>query len=108
MEYSFLKPPTETPYNVLSLGVQSTAMALMAAKGEITPMPNIAIFADTQAEPKSVYEHLEWLKKQLPFPVGYSWLTDIINSQERLYGKRDTAIVPDGKKDWSHWKTMYK
>jgi hypothetical protein len=35
MEYSFLKPPTETPYNVLSLGagVQSTAMALMAAKG---------------------------------------------------------------------------
>ncbi len=43
---------------VLSLGagVQSTCMALMAAKGEITPMPDYAIFADT-AEPRHVYEH---------------------------------------------------
>lgn len=34
---------------VLSLGagVQSTALALMAAKGRITPMPDCAIFADT-------------------------------------------------------------
>lgn len=44
-------------------------MALMAAKGEITPMPTAAIFADTQAEPKSVYVWLDWLEKQLPFPV---------------------------------------
>lgn len=38
---------------VLSLGagVQSSTMALMAAKGEITPMPDCAIFADTQSEP---------------------------------------------------------
>ncbi len=28
-----------------------------------------AIFADTQAEPKSVYLWLDWLEKQLPFPV---------------------------------------
>lgn len=44
-------------------------MALMAAAGEITPMPVAAIFADTQAEPKSVYTWLDWLEKQLPFPV---------------------------------------
>jgi hypothetical protein len=44
-------------------------MALMAAKGEITPMPVAAIFADTQAEPASVYRWLDWLEKQLPFPV---------------------------------------
>ena len=44
-------------------------MALMAAHGEITPMPDCAIFADTQAEPKHVYEWLDWLEKQLPFPV---------------------------------------
>jgi hypothetical protein len=44
-------------------------MALMAAHGEITPMPKAAIFADTQAEPPSVYEWLDWLEKQLPFPV---------------------------------------
>jgi len=44
-------------------------MALMAAAGEITPMPKAAIFADTQAEPRSVYTWLDWLEKQLPFPV---------------------------------------
>lgn len=53
----------------LGAGVQSSTMALMAAKGEITPMPIAAIFADTQAEPKSVYTWLDWLEKQLPFPV---------------------------------------
>lgn len=55
----------------LGAGVQSTTMALMAAHGEITPMPDCAIFADTGAEPKPVYEHLEWLMSPnvLPFPV---------------------------------------
>lgn len=53
----------------LGAGVQSSAMALMASKGEITPMPEAAIFADTQAEPASVYRWLDWLETQLPFPV---------------------------------------
>lgn len=44
-------------------------MSLMAACGEITPMPVAAIFADTQAEPASVYRWLDWLEKELPFPV---------------------------------------
>lgn len=44
-------------------------MALKAAHGEITPMPDGAIFADTGAEPKRVYAWLDWLEKQLPFPV---------------------------------------
>jgi len=44
-------------------------MSLMAAAGEITPMPKAAIFADTQDEPQSVYDWLNWLEKQLPFPV---------------------------------------
>lgn len=55
----------------LGAGVQSTTMALMAAAGEITPMPDCAIFADTQAEPRYVYEHLAWLETQLPFPVHH-------------------------------------
>ena len=57
--------------NIISLGagVQSSTMALMAAHGEITPMPDCAIFADTQWEPKAVYTHLNWLEMQLPFPV---------------------------------------
>ena len=59
------------PIHIISLGagVQSSTMALMAAKGEITPMPTAAIFADTQDEPDSVYQWLGWLTKQLPFPV---------------------------------------
>jgi hypothetical protein len=53
----------------LGAGVQSSTMALMAAHGEITPMPECAIFADTMSEPQSVYTWLDWLEKQLPFPV---------------------------------------
>lgn len=41
----------------------------MAACGELTPMPEAAIFADTGDEPASVYRWLAWLEKQLPFPV---------------------------------------
>lgn len=56
---------------VLSLGagVQSTTLALMAMRGEIGPMPDCAIFADTGAEPLAVYRHLDWLESVLPFPV---------------------------------------
>ena len=59
------------PLRVLSLGagIQSTTLALMAAHGEIGPMPDCAIFADTGWEPKAVYEHLERLREALPFPV---------------------------------------
>ena len=55
---------------VLSLGagVQSSTLALMITKG-IVPMVDCAIFADTQWEPRKVYEWLDWLEKQLPFPV---------------------------------------
>lgn len=53
----------------LGAGVQSSTLALMAAVGEITPMPDCAVFADTQDEPASVYRWLDWLETQLPFPV---------------------------------------
>ena len=66
-------PPEGSPkvLELISLGAgdQSTTMALMAAKGEITPMPDAAIFADTGGEPQHVYDHLEQLIPQLPFPV---------------------------------------
>jgi hypothetical protein len=59
------------PIHILSLGagVQSSTLALMAARGEVGPMPTAAIFADTQAEPKGVYRWLDWLEKQMPFPL---------------------------------------
>lgn len=53
----------------LGAGVQSTALALMATRGELGPMPDCAIFADTGWEPDGVYRHLDWLERQLPFPV---------------------------------------
>jgi hypothetical protein len=61
----------ETALRVISLGagVQSTTLALMAAQGEIGPMPDYAIFADTGWEPAAVYRHLDWLESVLPFPV---------------------------------------
>lgn len=72
LHHDGLSRPLPNPrLRVLSLGagVQSTTLALMAARGEIGPMPDCAIFADTQSEPAGVYRHLEWLVKELPFPV---------------------------------------
>lgn len=64
-----------TIMRILSLGagVQSSTLALMAAHGEIEPVQH-AIFADTQAEPQSVYNWLDWLEQEIarcphPFPV---------------------------------------
>lgn len=69
---------------VLSLGagVQSSAMILMAARGELEPMPDCAIFAETGDESEATYRHLAWLKGEgppwdgreyraalLPFPI---------------------------------------
>ncbi len=61
-------PPTLT---VLSLGggVQSSVMALMASQGAFDRVPDCAVFADTRWEPPSVYEHIEWLKDRLSFPL---------------------------------------
>ncbi len=59
------------PIPIISLGagVQSSCMSLMAAAGEITPMPVAGIFADTGDEPLAVYIWLDKLKALLPFPV---------------------------------------
>jgi hypothetical protein len=48
----------------LGAGVQSTTLALMAARGDLSPgfpQPMAAVFADTGWEPASVYRHLRWL-----------------------------------------------
>lgn len=53
-------------YHILNLGagVQSTALYLMSMRQdepEHVPVFDYAIFADTQEEPRAVYEHLDWL-----------------------------------------------
>jgi hypothetical protein len=62
---------SKEPIVVLSLGagVQSSTLALMASAGKVQPMPDAAIFADTHAEPKDVYDWLDWLEPRLAFPV---------------------------------------
>ena len=61
----------EAELTVISLGggVQSSVIALMAAEGLLKPMPDFAVFADTGWEPKGVYQHMDWLAEQLPFPI---------------------------------------
>ncbi|QPZ53446.1 putative phosphoadenosine phosphosulfate reductase [Pelagibacter phage HTVC034P] len=69
----------------LGAGVQSSAMAIMAAKGDLPPV-DCAIFADTGYEPKMVYAYLDLLKKILPFPIHLvskgNIKTDMLNSIE--------------------------
>lgn len=63
--------PQDEQIHIISLGagVQSSTMALMAVHGEISPTPAFAVFADTGDEPAEVYTWLDWLTKQLTFPV---------------------------------------
>jgi len=76
---------------VLSLGagVQSSTLALMIEK-KLVPMVDCAIFADTQAEPKEVYDWLEYLKTQIksyPIPI-VTWRNlkqDILNASQGNY-----------------------
>ena len=60
----------KTDLRVLSLGagVQSSTVALMIEYGEL-PMVDCAIFADTQNEPKYVYDWLQYLKNRVSYPV---------------------------------------
>ena len=65
--HAWLEEQPPDPVEILSLGagVQSSTLALMAARGDIKP-PKAAIFADTGWEPAKVYDYLEWLEEQLP------------------------------------------
>ncbi len=64
-------------YRALSLGagVQSSVLALLLARSDprLTELgylkPDTAIFADTGWEPDYVYQHLDWLEKQLNYPL---------------------------------------
>ena len=80
-------------HNIISLGagVQSSAMALMAAKGEITPMPDAAIFADTQNETKKTMEFLEWITKELPFPVHIVTAGDLAEREYKIMTHKTTG-----------------
>ena len=56
---------------VISLGggVQSSVMSFIASGGAFGAIPDCAIFAATHWEPPTIYTHLDWLPKQLSFPL---------------------------------------
>lgn len=57
-------PKDERHYLNLGLGVQSTTLLLLADEGKF-PQIERGIFADTQEEPKGVYDHLKWLQGRI-------------------------------------------
>lgn len=75
----------------LGAGVQSSTMALMAKHREISPMPDCAIFADTQSEPESIYKWLDFLENELPFPIyritAGDLLSDFLKALESPNGR---------------------
>lgn len=52
------------------VGVQSSTLLFMSDIGMITPMPVIAINADTKDEPESVYRYLEYVKTKTSIPIS--------------------------------------
>lgn len=86
-------------YNFLSLGagVQSSTLALKASLGELGVIPDAAIFADTQAEPDSVYDWLDWLEKELKFPVYRVTAGSLTEESLRIrHIKKQDAKLPIG------------
>lgn len=83
----------------ISLGarVQSTTLYLLAVEGAIGPMPDCAIFADTQSEPPWVYEHLDWLDREFGHVIPIHRVTagsleqDVLRSQD---GRSGFASLP--------------
>jgi hypothetical protein len=108
------------PIHIISLGagVQSSCMALMAAAGEITPMPAFAVFADTGDEPREVYTWLERLREMLPFRVKiahkdvlHGKLSDNLfqwdHSQIPAYFRNEDGSIGIGKRQCTkHWKIV--
>lgn len=104
------------PIHVLSLGagVQSSTMALMAAKGELTVMPEFAVFADTQDEPDEVYDWLATLKRLLPFRVITATRSKLSGnlrewgqSQIPCFFKNPAGRIGIGKRQCTkHWKIV--
>ena len=87
----------------LGAGVQSTTLALMAMTGEIETF-DYAVFADVQAEPKHVYIHLDWLIKEVDFPVLIrtkgSLIDNLVNGADESGGRFSSipAFAGDYKK----------
>ena len=77
----------------LGAGVQSSTMAIMAAKGDLPPV-DVAIFADTGNEPKAVYTYLNYLSNILPFPIFKVRKGNIKDDMLNAKGKSNFVVAP--------------
>jgi len=77
----------------LGAGVQSSTMAIMAAKGDFPPV-DCGIFADTGYEPKSVMRYLEFLKKVLPYPIYIVSKGNIRDDMLAAKGTTNFVVAP--------------
>lgn len=91
-----LEPNKE--YHILNLGagVQSTTVYLLNMEGKINPKIDLAIFADTQDEPKAVYQHLEWLQSLNDIPIIIASLGSLGNDLKngRLPSRKSASSLP--------------
>ncbi|WP_107085467.1 adenine nucleotide alpha hydrolase family protein [Streptomyces acidiscabies] len=101
-----LAPLTSPPVlRVLSLGagVQSSVLLLLAAEGHL-PGLDLAIFADTGWEPRSVYEHLDRIEREIAEPAGIPILRvssgsirdDALDPAKRFASMPLHILNPDG------------
>ena len=83
----------------LGAGFGSVGMALMLNDGVLLdcPPPDLAVFADTQAEPPHVYETLEWLKPKLSYPVLVVSVGDLwADTWKLIHNTGSTRLHPHG------------
>ncbi|WP_082310145.1 hypothetical protein [Nonomuraea sp. SBT364] len=82
---------------VLSLGagVQSTTLLMLAAAGRL-PKVDVAIFADTGWEPRSVYEHLDRLEREVARPANIPIVrVQATSNAQRITGDlRNDSLTP--------------
>lgn len=79
---------------VLSLGagVQSSALLLAYENGVLKDKPDFAVFADTKAEPRYVYDWLEKLKGLTSIPIAVVSAGNMV--QDMLQTDRRFASIP--------------
>ena len=100
----------------LGAGVQSSTLALMAAHGEIEPLPKFAVFADTGDESEETYFWLNRLESLLPFPIikvasRYGRLSQSLtkwgHSQIPAFFPSEGLRLSKGKRQCTkHWKIV--
>ena len=90
---------TEVTAVSLGAGWGSVGMVLMMENGLFPdcPQPDLAVFADTQAEPPHVYETLDWLKPRLSYPLLVVSAGDLwADTWKLIQGAGATRLHPHG------------